>query len=74
MFNKFYKENKGDKIWWLDNFDTEGEFVFSFNRIKTFNLFRDYPWKLTEEQKRIFDEEQPFWADYFSDRTEKGKG
>lgn len=68
MFNRFYKENEGDRIWWLDNDGTEGEFVFSFNRIKTFNLFRDYPWKLTEEQKRIFDEEQPFWADFFSDR------
>jgi hypothetical protein len=33
-----------------------------------FNLFKDYPYALTPEQKRVFDEENPFWANFFRDR------
>ncbi len=69
MTYAFYKENENDKIWWVDNFDTVGEWLFSFDKKTVFNMFEDYPWKLTEEQKRIFDEENPYWAEFFSDRT-----
>ena len=65
----FYKKNKLSQIWWVDTFDREGEFVFSFDKKKTFNLFADYPWELTKEQKEIFDKENPFWADFFKDRS-----
>ena len=41
---------------------------FSFDKKTVFNMFADYPYKLTEEQKRIFDKENPYWADFFSDR------
>ena len=34
-----------------------------------FNLFKDYPHELTDEQKKIFDEKEPFWADFFKDRV-----
>ena len=64
----FYKQNNTDKIWWLDNKGTKGEFVFSFDKINTFNLFEDYPWKLTREQLAIFNRENPFWANFFKDR------
>ena len=67
--SKFYRENASDKIWWLDNgSEVKGEFIFSFDKKKLFNLFADYPHKLTKEQKEIFDKENPFWKDYFSDR------
>lgn len=66
--SRFYKENESDKIWWLDNQEVKGEFVFSFDKKKLFNLFADYPDKLTKEQREIFDKENPFWKDYFSDR------
>ena len=67
--SKFYKENESDKIWWLDNSsEVKGEFVFSFDKKKLFNLFADYPHKLSKEQREVFDKENPFWADYFSDR------
>lgn len=69
MIYQFYKENKKDKIWWVDNFDTVGEWLFSFDKKQVFNMFSDYPWKLTKEQKRIFDEENPYWAEFFKDRT-----
>lgn len=67
--NKFYKNNPDDLIWWVNNPETKGEWLFSFNQKTVFNMFRDYPEKLTPEQKAIFDEENPFWADFFSDRS-----
>lgn len=54
---------------WLDTFDQQGVFQFTFDGKTIFNMFRDYPYKLTQEQKEIFDKENPFWADFFSDRV-----
>ncbi len=64
--NNLYKNNAKDKIWWVDTSDRDGEFIFTFDKKKFFNLFADYPHKLSTEQKKIFDNENPFWADYFS--------
>ena len=69
MSNEFYKENTNDKVWWVDNPDVIGEFLFSFDKKKIFNLFQDYPWKLTIEEKALFDKENPYWADFFKDRV-----
>lgn len=66
--NKFYKNNPTDAIWWVDNSDRDGVHEFSFDKKKVFNMFRDYPYKLTTEQKAIFDKENPFWAEFFEDR------
>lgn len=67
--NKWYKNEPTDKIWWLDNSDEKvGEWIFSFDKVNTFNMFADYPYKLTPEQKEIFDKENPYWADFFKDR------
>ena len=65
----FYKEKPTDKVYWLDNPEIIGEFVFSFDKKTTFNLFADYPFKLTKEQKAIFDKENPYWANFFKDRS-----
>ena len=64
----FYKENDSDKVWWVETPDTKGEFLFTFDKETIFNLFEDYPWKLTDEQKRIFDDENPYWKEFFKDR------
>ena len=61
----FYKNKPTDKVYWVDNIGTIGEFLFSFDKKKIYNLFRDYPQKLTAEEKRIFDKDNPYWADYF---------
>lgn len=61
-------ENKSLKFAWLDNPEKIGEMNFTFDGKKIFNLFRDYPYKLTQEQKALFDKENPFWADFFKDR------
>lgn len=66
--NKFYKNKKSDKISWVDNPEQIGVRLFSFDEKKVFNLFADYPHNLTAEQKQIFDEENPYWADFFKDR------
>ena len=69
MRNKWYKNEPTDKIWWLDNSDEKvGEWIFSFDKKTTYNMFADYPHKLTHEQKEIFDRENQFWKDFFADR------
>ena len=65
MSNEWIKENESNKVWWLDNFEINGEMIFSFDKKKKFWLFRDYPAKLTKEQKEIFDKENPEWAKFF---------
>ena len=67
--NSFYKQNESDTIWWVNNPDRIGEFLFSFDKKRIFNLFADYPEKLTAEQKKIFDDENPEWANFFKDRV-----
>lgn len=67
--NKFYKNNPSDQIWWVEKTDTVGEWLFSFDKKQVFNMFQDYPEKLTPEQKAIFDKENPYWAEFFADRT-----
>lgn len=64
----FYKEKETDKIYWVYNLDSVGERLFTFDKKVIFNLFADYPHKLSKEQKQIFDEENPEWADFFKNR------
>ena len=69
MSDNWYKENDKDQVWWLDNSDeVRGIFIFSFDKKKQYNMFQDYPWKLTKEEKEIFDRENPHWAEFFKDR------
>ena len=71
MLGDFYKKNKKDKIWWVDNIGTVGEHLFSFDKKQIFNLFRDYPHNLTKEQVEIFDKENPYWSNFFADRKNR---
>lgn len=64
----FYKENKRDVIWWIDNEDVIGVREFSFDKKKIYNLFADYPHNMTAEEVKIFDKENPYWAAFFKDR------
>lgn len=67
------KNEEGNKTWWLFQKDVIGEFIFTFDKKKIFNIYTDYPDKLTKEEKETFDRENPFWAAYFADRTTGGK-
>lgn len=65
---KFVKHTPGDMIWWVEDNERIGEWLFSFDKKNTFNMFRDYPDKLTKRQREQFDKENPEWADFFKDR------
>lgn len=67
--NKLFKNDPADQIWWVDTSEKDGGFVFTFDKKTFFNMFADYPHKLTAEQKAIFDKENPYWAEFFSDRS-----
>ena len=58
---------------WVDSPDRIGEFLFTFDGVKVYNMFRDYPYALTKEEKKIFDAENPYWKNFFSDRQEENK-
>ena len=62
------------KFSWLPQPDKVGEILFTFDGTHIFNLFRDYPHALTTEQKKLFDEANPLWVDFFKDRQYKDNG
>lgn len=64
-----YKEEETDQIYWLDTVDLIGVRLFTFDKKKVYNLFADYPYKLSREEKEIFDKENPYWADFFKGRN-----
>ena len=65
---EFYKNKPEDSIYWVDDPDTMGEYLFSFDKKHVFNLFTDYPHKLTAEQREVFEKENPEWRDFFAGR------
>lgn len=67
---EWYKDEDWHQIWWLEVLNEKGLWLFSFDRERIYNLFEDYPDKLTAEEVEIFDREQPYWADFFRDRKE----
>lgn len=68
MSSSWYKNEESDLVWWKDTPDTTGEWVFSFDKEKEYNLFADYPHNMTAEQVEILDKENPHWAEFFKDR------
>lgn len=64
---RFYKNKLTDTIWWVES-EHVGEHLFTFDKKRIFNLFADYPWKLSIKEKEIFDKENTEWAEYFKDR------
>lgn len=68
MLSDFYKNNDNDKVWWIEDLEQVGQFLFSFDKKKIYNLFADYPHNMTKEEKEIFDKENPYWKEFFKDR------
>ena len=64
-----YKDNEGDKVWWVDGDLGVGEFVFTFDKKNMFNLFADYPEKLSVEEWFAFNDENPYWRKFFKSRN-----
>ena len=69
-FIRFYKDHPTDKVWWVVDKEpaTPGKIMFTFDKKKIYYLYTDYPNKLTPEEKEIFDKENPFWVDFFSEK------
>ncbi|MCR4776886.1 MAG: hypothetical protein K5869_10980 [Saccharofermentans sp.] len=61
-------EQKEKKVKWLDTPGMRGTRLFTFDGETVYNLFSDYPSKLSKEEKEIFDAEEPYWAEFFSGR------
>lgn len=70
QLSKFEPRDEGDKVLWKTDSGT-GEFVFTIDGKNEYNLFQDYPEKLTEEERLIFAKENPFWVQFFSDRLKE---
>lgn len=68
---RIYKENKGDKVWWLDDEKSMGEYVFTIDKKNFYNLFADYPDKLSVADWITFGEENEYWVKFFRSRNEE---
>lgn len=71
VLSDFFKQNKDDVIYWIEDLERVGYHLFSFDKKKIYNLFKDYPHNLKVEEKEIFDRENPYWVNYFKDRSSK---
>lgn len=69
----FYKKRENDKIWWYRREDQIGPPMFSFDKVKIYNVYADYPHNLTKAQKEMFDKENPYWEDLLKSRCNNGK-
>lgn len=72
-YSDWYKESVESRVWWIDKLDSMGEpmfgiLTFSFDRKKIYNIFLDYPYNLTKEEKAIFDEDEPYWREFLKSR------
>lgn len=68
MVGEFHKHNENDKIWWAVDIEQIGVGpYFSFDKKKIYDRSKDYPDSLSEEEKRIFDSENPDYAEYYRD-------
>ena len=63
MLSDFFKNEPTDQIWWIEDSEVVGEFLFSFDKKTIFNFFEDYPHKLTNKQVEIFKKENPMLAE-----------
>ncbi len=66
---RFYKNHRSDKLCWVDELDENGEpligtLLVSFDGKTVLNLWTDYA-RLTDEQRMLFNTENPYWAEYF---------
>lgn len=62
------------RVWEVTEYDPEtgepaiGPMWVTFDRKTIFNLWTDYPYKMTEDQQRIIAEDMPYWATFFAAR------
>lgn len=65
-YEDFHKNSRDSQIWWTNKIDSVGELNISFDRKKIYNLFEDYPYNMSQEEIKIFEEEEHYWASFFA--------
>ena len=68
---RFYKKKDNDKIWSVEEIGYIGKLLYSFDKKNIYNLWTDYPHNFTKEEKDLFDKENPYWKEFFSDRDQR---
>ena len=63
-YENFRKDNENSEIWWTSKIADIGELNISFDKKKIYNLYKDYPYNMTEKEIEIFEKEEPYWAKY----------
>ena len=66
---RFYKKKDNDKIWSVEEIGYIGKLLYSFDKKNIYNLWTDYPHNFTKEEKELFDKENPYWKEFFKERT-----
>ena len=66
------------RVWRVTELDEsgqplEGPLLITFDRAIVLNLWQDLPTRFTEKQIKIFEEDMPYWYDFFRDRLEPNK-
>lgn len=69
----FEPVNEKARVWSTGYYGERGGVYYSFDKKKIYNLWVDYPYNMTEEEIQLFQEDVPFWADFFRDRIENRK-
>lgn len=64
----FYREKKRYEVWRLEAPDSFGINYFTFDKKNIYDMFRDYPHSLTNEEKELFDIVFPNWKEFFNSR------
>ncbi len=64
MMGSFRTHSANNRVWWTGLADGTSVIFLSFDKKNLYNIYRDVPQKLTEEQLKIFIEDEPFWADW----------
>lgn len=61
-------DDEGDRVEWVEVPGKRGEYIFTIDGRRFFNLFHDFPWALTDAERETFVKDQPYWADFFKSR------
>ena len=65
------ENEKGRQVWLAVRIGYKGQTYFTFDKQNFYSLFKDYPYKLTDEQIEIFKKGLPYWADFFKSRLKE---
>lgn len=71
-YKQFREKVFSQNVYWVDNAKHKGEHLFTFDGEHIFNLFSDYPYKLTLREQYLFNKENPYWAKFFWARNLPG--